>query len=100
MKGKRTDPELVEEIRQLRRAHRPAEIVKIMDGRLNRRTVYRWLKRLAREDEERARQLAEQTRRALEREEAEKRERVRLRGVRKYTQVSQFPTNLRRVRGA
>ena len=66
MRGKRTDPKLVDEIRNLRRMHRPAEIVKIMDGILHRRTVYRWLKRLEGEDQERARQLAEQTRRALE----------------------------------
>ncbi len=30
MKGKRTDPKLVDEIRQLRRAHRPAEIVRFV----------------------------------------------------------------------
>ena len=100
MKGKRTDPELIHEIRQLRQAHRPAEIVKIMDGRLHRRTVYRWLKRLAREDEERAKQLAEEVQLAYELEEQRRRERVRRMGVRKYTNVSQFPARLRRVRGA
>ena len=100
MKGKRTDPKLVDEIRNLRQAHRPAEIVKIMDGRLHRRTVYRWLKRLAREDEERAKQLAEEVQLAYELEEQRRRERVRRMGVRKYTNVSQFPARLRRVRGA
>ena len=100
MKGKRTDPQFVHEIRKLRRVHRPAEIVKIMDGRLHRRTVYRWLKRLAREDEERAKQLAEEVQLAYELEEQRRRERVRRMGVRKYTNVSQFPARLRRVRGA
>ena len=98
LKGKRTDPELVLEIRQLRRAHRPAEIVRIMDGRVNRRTVYRILERLRREDEERWREDAEKVRLALEREEQRRRERIRSRGVRKYSNVSQFPARLRKVR--
>lgn len=71
-----------------------------MDGRLHRRTVYRILERLRREDEEQRREDAERLRRALEREEAERRERVRRMGVRKYTNVSQFPANLRKVRGS
>jgi len=98
LKGKRTDPQLVDEIRQLRRLHRPAEIVRMMDGRLHRRTIYRILERLRREDEERRRELAEQTRRALEREEAERRRRARLRGARPFRTVAQFPANLRKVR--
>ena len=92
MRGKRTDPQLVEMIRKLRRVHRPAEIVKIMEGRLHRRTVYRWLKILEREDEERRRELAEQTRRALEREEAERRRRARMRGARPFRRVAQWPS--------
>jgi hypothetical protein len=96
----RTDPKLVEEVRQLRRMHRPAEIVKIMDGRLHRRTVYRILERLKREDEERWREDAEKVRRALEREEQRRLERIRRMRVRKYTEVSQFPANLRRVRAS
>ena len=100
MRGKRTDPQLVDEIRQLRRMHRPAEIVRMMDGRLHRRTVYRWLKILEREDEEQRREDAERVRRALEREEAERRERVRRMGARKYTNVAQFPARLRKVRAS
>jgi hypothetical protein len=91
MKGKRTDSQLVDEIRQLRRAHRPAEIVRIMDGRLHRRTVYRILERLRREDEERWREDAEKVRRALEREEAERIRRARMRGARPFRTVAQFP---------
>ena len=95
MKGKRTDPQLVEVIRQLRRMHRPAEIVKMMEGRLHRRTVYRILKRLRREDEERRREDAEKVRRALEREEAERRRRARMRGARPFRTVAQWPPRAR-----
>jgi hypothetical protein len=95
MKGKETDPKLVEVIRQLRRVHRPAEIVKMMDGRVNRRTVYRILERLTREDEERRREDAERVRRALEREEAERIRRVRMRGARPFRTVAQFPPRAR-----
>ncbi len=95
MKGKRTDPKLVEEIRKLRRVHRPAEIVKIMDGRVGRRTVYRILERLRREDEERRREDAERVRRALEREEAERIRRARMRGARPFRTVAQIPPRAR-----
>jgi hypothetical protein len=99
MKGKKTDPQLVEVIRQLRPAHRPAEIVKIMDGRLHRRTVYRILGRLRREDEERVKEAVEKGRRAYELEEQRRRERAKLRGVRPYRTVAQFPPRAR-VRSA
>jgi hypothetical protein len=80
--------------------HRPAEIVKIMDGRLHRRTVYRILERLRREDEELVKEAVEKGRRMYELEEQQRRERVRRMGVRKYTNVSQFPARLRKVRGS
>ena len=76
MRGKRTDPRLVEEIRKLRTVHRPAEIVRMMDGRVGRRTVYRTLERLRREDEERWRKDAERVRLELEREEAREIQRI------------------------
>jgi len=95
MQGKKTDPQLVDKIRKLRPAHRPAEIVRMMEGRVGRRTIYRWLKRLDREDEELNRELAEQTRRALEREEAERRRRARLRGARPFRTVAQIPPRAR-----
>ena len=47
-----------------------------------------------------SRDKAERVRRALEREEAERRERIRRLGVRKYTSVSQFPSRLRKVRAS
>ena len=95
MKGKKTDPQLVEVIRQLRRMHRPAEIVKMMEGRLHRRTVYRILERLRRKDEERNRELAEQTRRALERADAERLRRAKMRGARPFRTVAQWPPRAR-----
>ena len=100
MKGKRTDPRLVEKIRELHLVHRPADIVRMMDGRLHRRTVYRILERLRREDEERASEFAEKIRLAHAREEQRRRERVRSRGVRRFTSVAQFPANLRKVRAS
>ena len=90
MRGKRTDPRLVDEIRQLRSAHRSAEIVKIMAGRLHRRTVYRILKRLTHEDEEQRREDAKRVRLALEREEAERIRRARMRGARPFRSVEQI----------
>jgi hypothetical protein len=98
MQGKRTDPQLVDEIRELRQAHRPAEIVRMMDGRLHRRTVYRILERLRLEDEIRRRELAKEVRLALEREEAERIRRARMRGAKRFTSVAQIPPNLRKVR--
>ena len=97
MRGKRTDPRLVDVIRKLRRVNRTAEIVEVMEGRLHRRTTYRILERLRREDEERAKEAVEKGRRMYELEEQRRRERVRRMGVRKYTKVSQFPSRLRKV---
>jgi hypothetical protein len=95
MQGRRTDPQLVDEIRELRRAHRPAEIVRMMDGRLHRRTVYRILERLKREDEELRREDAERLRLALEREEAERIRRARMRRARPFRSVAQIPPHAR-----
>ena len=100
MRGKKTPEHLIDEIRQLRLSYRPAEIVRIMKGRLSRRSIYRALQRLKKEDEIRRRELAEQTRRALEREEAERIRRARMRGAVRFTNVSQVAPNLRKVRSA
>jgi hypothetical protein len=100
MQGKKTDPRLVDEIRELRWVHRPAVIVRMMAGRLHRRTVYRILERLKREDEERRREDAERVRRALEREEAERIRLARLRGAKRFTSVAQLPANLGKVRAS
>jgi len=67
----------------------------MMDGRLHRRTVYRWLKILEREDEERWREDAERVRKALEREEQRRRERARMRGARLFRTVAQIPPRAR-----
>ena len=95
LERQKTDPRLVDEIRQLRRVHRPVEIVRMMDGRLNRRTLYRILERLRGEEEELRRELAEQTRRAIERDEAERRRRAKMRGARRFTNVAQIPPRAR-----
>ena len=100
MRGRKTPEYLIDEVQELRKAYPAAEVVKLMADKLPRRTVYRILERLRREDEERWREDAERVRRALEREEQRRRERVRRLGVRRFTSVSQFPANLRRVRGA
>jgi hypothetical protein len=94
MQGKSTDPQLVDEIRELRRVHRPADIVRMMDGRLHRRTVYRILERFRREDEERRREDAERVRLALEREEVERIRRARMRGARLF-RSGQWPPRAR-----
>jgi hypothetical protein len=52
--------------------------------------VYRILQRLKLADEERRRELAERVWLALEREEAERRRRARLRGVRPFRSVAQI----------
>lgn len=95
MQGKKTDPRLVDEIRELRRAHRPAEIVNLIAGRLHRRTVYRILAQLRRENEERRRENAERVRQALEREEAERIRRAWMREVRPFRSVAQLPPRAR-----
>ena len=57
--------------------------------------MYRILKRLRREDEERRREDAEKVRRALEREEAERIRRARMRGARPFRTVAQWPPRAR-----
>ena len=100
MRGRKTPEHLIDQIRRLRQAYPAAEVVKRMADKLPRRTVYRVLGRLRREDEERWREDAERVRRALEREEAERIRRARMRGARPFRTVAQFPANLRKVRGS
>lgn len=99
-KGKRISRELIGEIDMLRVSCSPRQIIEVMRGRVSPRSVYRILQRLRLADEEQRREDAKRVRKALEREEADRRERVRRMGVRKYTTVSQFPARLRKVRGA
>ena len=100
MRGRKTPEHLIDEIRRLRKAYPAAEVVRRMADKLPRRTVYRILERLRREDEERVKEAVEKGRRMYELEEQQQRERIRRMGVRKYTSVSQFPANLRKVRGS
>ena len=97
-KGKRISRELNDEIDMLRLSCSPPQIIEVMKGRVSTRSVYRVLQRLKLADEERNRELAEQTRRALEHEEAERIRRARMRGAVRFTSVSQIPPNLRKVR--
>ena len=63
-----------------------------MDVRVNRRTVYRILERLRRDDEERWREDTERVRRELERAEAERIRRAKIRGASTLRRVAQWPT--------
>ena len=94
-KGKRISKELIEEIDRLRLSYRPPRIIEIMQGRVSPRSVYRILQRLRLADEERRRDDGERVRRALERAEAERRERARMRGARPFRTVAQFPPRAR-----
>jgi hypothetical protein len=96
MRGKRIDGALIDELDQLRSRYKPAEIVAMFRGRLPRRTVYRWLRRLRLEDEARARLEPERLWKALEIRTTSQLEYLKSR--KRYQQVSDFPPNLRRVR--
>jgi hypothetical protein len=56
MRGQKTDPRIVNEIDQLRKTHRHAEIVGMMEGCVSRRMVYRILHRLKEKDAIQARE--------------------------------------------
>ena len=84
MRGKKTPEHLIDEVRQLRKSYPAAEVVKRMANRgLPRRTTYRLLAKLKREDEERRREDAERIRRA------------RMRGAKRFTSVAQIPPRAR-----
>jgi hypothetical protein len=89
-KGKKIPQELIDEIDRLRMSCSPPKIIEVMKGRVSPRSVYRILQRLKLADEERRRELAERVWLALEREEAERRRRARLRGVRPFRSVAQI----------
>jgi hypothetical protein len=99
MRGRKTPEHLIDEIQELRKAYPAAEVVRRMAERgLPRRTTYRLLAKLKREDEERWRKDAERVRLALEREEQQRIRRARLRGAKRFTNVSQVPARVRKVR--
>ena len=95
MKGKRTDSKLIEEIDILRTGHSPSEIIKKMDRRMSRRTVYRILSKLKAEEEERKR---EEDKRRREKAEREMVEYLEFLESRKRYKSSDFPRGLWRVR--
>lgn len=95
MRGRKTPEHLIDEIRRLRKAYPAAEVVRRMAGKLPRRTVYHILERLGRKDEERAKEAIEKGRRMYELEEQRRRERAKLRGVRPFRTVAQFPPRAR-----
>jgi hypothetical protein len=99
-KGKRISKELIDEIDRLRMSCSPPQIIEIMQGRVSPRSVYRILRRLRLADEERWREDAERLQAALEREEAERIRRARMRGAVRFTNVAQFPARLRKVRAS
>lgn len=91
----------LEEIRRLRERHEPSEIVALMAGRMSRRTVYRILGRLRKEDAELAKQRAERTSQSidyqLKLEALERRERIAAELVRRYENAPKISGRLRRV---
>jgi hypothetical protein len=94
-KGKKIPQELIDEIDRLRMSCSPPQIIEIMQGRVSPRSVYRILQRLRLADEERRREDAERVRKALERLEAERIRRARMRSARPFRRVAQFPPRAR-----
>jgi hypothetical protein len=90
MRGKKTDRELIAEIAELLKLHRPADIVMFMAGRLPRRTVYRIIAKLKAEDEKRKLKEAEQFRQSMQ-------QRTKSQSRKRY-KSSDLPPNLWRVR--
>jgi transcription initiation factor TFIID subunit TAF12 len=95
MRGKKTDRELIAEIAELLKLHRPADIVTIMAGRLPRRTVYRIIAKLKAKDEKRKLKEEEQFRESMYQQTTS---RLKIWQSRKRYKSSDFPPNLRRVR--
>ena len=95
MRGKKTDRELIAEIAELLKLHRPADVVTIMAGRLPRRTVYRIIAKLKAEDEKRKLKEEEQFRESMYQQTTSRLENWQ---SRKRYKSSDFPPNLRRVR--
>ncbi len=96
MRGKRTDGELIAEIAELLKLHRPADIVTIMAGRrLPRRTAYRIIGKLRAEDEKLRLEEAEQFRESMLQWTASRLENWQ---SRKRYKSSDFPPHLWRVR--
>ena len=98
MKGKKTDPNLIQQIDDLRKEIRTSEIVKKVKGRLSARSVYRIVDRLKKEDARREKEKAARLRQIEEREFFRELERMEALKKRKFKSVSQIPPNVRRFR--
>lgn len=98
MKGKKTDPNLIQQIDALRKEIRTSEIVKKVEGRLSARSVYRIVDRLKKEDARREKEKAERLRQIEERKLIRELERMEALKKRKFKSVSQIPPNVRRFR--
>jgi len=96
LRGKRTDRKVIDEIDELLKFHRLAEIASIMAGRLPRRTVYRIIGKLKEEDENRKLAEAERFRESMHQRTMSRLEIWQSR--KRYRKVSDFPPNLWRVR--
>ena len=96
MRGRKTDRELIAEIAELLKLHRPADIVGVMAGRLPRRTVYRIIGKLKAEDEKRKLEEAEQFRESMQQRAVSLLEYLESR--KRFKKVADLPANLWRVR--
>ena len=100
MKGKKTDPNLIQQIDALRKEIRTSEIVRKVEGRLSlsARSVYRIVDRLKKEDARREKEKAERLRQIEERKLIRELERMEALKKRKFKNVSQIPPHVRRFR--
>jgi len=96
MRGKKTDKDLIDEIAELMMRHRPAEVVRIMAGRLPRRTVYRIISNLRMEDERRRVEQAERFHESLRQRTMSRLEIWQSR--KRFKRVKDLPSNPWRVR--
>jgi len=96
MRGKKTDGELIVEIAELLKLHRPADIVAVMAGRLPRRTLYRIIAKLKAEDEKRKIEERERFRESMHQWATSRLKNWQSR--KRYKKSSDLPSNLRRVR--
>ena len=100
MRGQKTPQQIIDRIDQLRKIHRPSEIVKILNGIVARRTTYRILRQLRERDTE---QAWESEKAIVEEKRREVRDRLEaspMPKIRRYTKTADFPPNLRNVRSA
>lgn len=96
MRGKKTDGKMIDEIAELLKLHRPADVVTMTATRVPRRTVYRIIAKLKAENERRKLEEAERFQQSMQRRTMSQLEYLESR--KRFKKVSDFPPNLRRVR--